>query len=97
MEMSAMMAILKFCQVRQDTLSRVLEEASKAMVAQHKFRLRARKYHRREEACGQAQLEVDEIRGIANYRLQQWGQAARERDELHNQLMNLSIERDEAV
>ena len=67
------------------------------MVAHRKFRLRARKYHHRAEACGQAQLEVDEIRGIANYRLQQWGQAARERDELHNQLMNLTIERDEVV
>ena len=92
-----MMAALKLCQVRQDTLSSVLEEASKAMAAQHKFRLRARKYCRRAEACGQAQLEVDEIQGIANYRLQQWGQAARERDELHNQLMNLTIERDEAA
>ena len=29
--------------------------------------------------------------------MQQWGQTARERDELHNQLMNLTIERDEAV
>ena len=67
------------------------------MVAQRKFRLRAHKYRRRAEACGQAQLEVEEIRGIANYCLQQWGQAARERDELHNQLMNLTIERDEAV
>ena len=67
------------------------------MAAQRKFRLRARKYRHRAEACGQAQLEVDEIWGIANYRLQQWGQAARERDELHNQLMNLTIERDEAV
>ena len=35
--------------------------------------------------------------GIANYRLQQWGQATHKRDELHNQLMNLTIERDEAV
>ena len=68
--MSAMMAILKLCRVRQDTLSSVLEEASKAMVAQHKFRLRARKYRRRADACGRAQQEVDEIRGIANYRLQ---------------------------
>ena len=56
-----MMAVLKLCQVRQDTLSRVLEEASKAMVAQRKFRLHARKYHLRADACGQAQLEVDEI------------------------------------
>jgi len=95
--MSAMMAVLKLCRVRQDTLSSVLEEASKAMTAQHKFRLRACKYRRRAEACGHAQLEVDEIQGIANYRLQQWGQAACERDELHNQLMNLTIERDEAV
>ena len=67
--MSAMMAVLKLCRVRQDTLSSVLEEAGKAMAAQHKFRLRARKYCHRVEACGQAQLEVDEIRGIANYRL----------------------------
>jgi hypothetical protein len=52
------------------------------MAAQRKFRLRARKYHRRVEASGQAQLEVDEIWGIANYRLQQWGQATRERDKL---------------
>ena len=59
--------------------------------------MRARKCRRRAEACGQAQLEVDEIQGITNYRLQQWGQVARERDELHNQLMNLTIERDEAV
>ena len=92
-----MMAILKLCQIRQDTLSSVLEEASKTMAAQHKFRLRAHKYHRRAEACGRAQLEVDEIRGIANYHLQQWGQTTRERDELHNQLMNLTIERDEEV
>jgi len=75
----------------------VLEEAGKAMAAQHKFRLCARKYRCRAEACGRAQLEVDEIRGIVNYRLQQWGQTARERDELHNQLMNLTIERDEVV
>jgi hypothetical protein len=53
-EMSAMMAILKLCQVRQDTLSSVLEEASKAMVAQHKFRLRAYKYRRRAKEGGQA-------------------------------------------
>ena len=71
--MSAMMAVLKLCRVRQDTLSSVLDEAGKAMAAQHKFRLRARKCRRRAEACGQAQLEVDEIRGIANYHLQQWG------------------------
>ena len=50
--MSAMMAFLKLCQVRQDTLSRVLEEAGKAMAAQHKFRLRAHKYRHRAEACG---------------------------------------------
>ena len=68
--MSAMMDILKLYRVKQDTLSRVLEEAGKAMVAQHKFRLCARKYRHRAEACGQAQLEVDEIRGIANYHLQ---------------------------
>ena len=74
--MSAMMAVLKLCRVRQDTLSSVLEEAGKAMVAQHKFRLRARKYHRRANACGGAQQEVEEIRGIANYRLQQWGQTS---------------------
>ena len=67
------------------------------MEAQHKFRLRARKYHHKANACGRAQQEVDEIRGIANYRLQQWGQTARERDELHNQLMNLTIESDEAA
>ena len=67
------------------------------MAAQHKFRLRARKYRRRADACGRAQQEVDEIRGLANYRLQQWGQTMRERDELHNQLMNLTIERDEAA
>ena len=91
--MSAMMVVLKLCRVRQDTLSSVLEEAGKAMAAQHKFRLRAHKYRRRADACGRAQREVDEIRGIANYRLQQWGQTARERDELHNQLMNLTIER----
>ena len=62
--MSAMMAVLKLCQIRQDTLSSVLEEASKTMAAQHKFRLRAHKYHRRAEACGQAQLEVEEIRAL---------------------------------
>ena len=84
MEMSAMMAVLKLCQVRQDTLSSVLEEAGKAMAAQHKFRLHARKYRHRADACRRAQQELDEIRGIANYRLQQWGQIARERDELHN-------------
>ena len=67
------------------------------MAAQHKFRLRARKYRRRADACGRAQQEVEEIRGIANYCLQQWGQTACERDELHNQLMNLTIERDEAA
>ena len=75
----------------------MLEEAGKVMVAQHKFRLRAHKYRLRVDACGRAQQEVDEIRGIANYRLQQWGQIACERDELHNQLMNLTIERDEAT
>ena len=32
-----------------------------------------------------------------NYRLQQWGQTAHERDKLHDQLMNLTIERDEAA
>jgi hypothetical protein len=53
-EMCAMMAILKLCQVRQDTLSSVLEEAGKAMAAQHKFRIRARKYCHRAKACGQA-------------------------------------------
>ena len=67
--MSAMMAVLKLCRVRQDTLSSVLEEVGKAMEAHHKFRLHARKYRRRAEACGRAQLEVDEIWGIANYRL----------------------------
>ena len=67
------------------------------MEAQHRFRLRARKYHRRADACGRDQQEVEEIRGIANYRLQQWGQTACERDELHNQLMNLTIKRDEAA
>jgi hypothetical protein len=44
-----------------------------------------------------ARQEFEESRGIANYRLQQWGQVARERDELHDQLMNLTIERDEVV
>jgi len=68
--MSAMMAILKLCRVRQDTLSSVLDEAGKATAAQHKFRLRAHIYRRRADACGRAQQEVDEIRGIANYRLQ---------------------------
>jgi hypothetical protein len=77
-----MMVVLKLCRVRQDTLSSVLEEDGKAMVAQRKFRLRAQKYRRRVVARGQAQLEVDEIQSIANYRLQQWGQAAHERDEL---------------
>ena len=91
--MSAMMAVLKLCRVRQDTLSSVLEEAGKAMAAQHKFRLRACKYRRRADACGRAQQEVEEIWGIANYHLQQWGQTTRERDELHNQLKNLTIER----
>jgi hypothetical protein len=81
-EMSAMMVILKLCRVRQNTLSSVLEEAGKAMAAQCKFELCGRKYHHRAEACRQAQLEVDEIWGIANYRLQQWGQASRERDKL---------------
>ena len=65
--MSAMMAVLKLCRVRQDTLSIVLEEAGKAIAAQRKFRLCARKYRHKAEACGQAQPEVDEIRGIANY------------------------------
>jgi hypothetical protein len=69
-EVSAMIAVLKLCRVRQDNLSSVLEVAGKAMAAQHKFRLRAHKYHRRAEVSGQAQLEVDEIQGIANYRLQ---------------------------
>jgi hypothetical protein len=55
------MAVLKLCRVRQDTLYSVLEEASKAMVAQRKFRLCAQKYRHRVEARGQAQLEVDEI------------------------------------
>jgi hypothetical protein len=68
-----MMAILKLCRVRQDTLSSVLEEAGKAMAAQCKFRLCARKYCHRTKARGQAQMEVDEIQGIANYCLQQWG------------------------
>ena len=95
--MSAMMVILKLCRVRQDTLSSVLDEAGKAMAAQHKFRLRALKYRRRADACGRAQQEVEEIRGITNYHLQQWGQTACERDELHNQLMNLTIVRDEAA
>ena len=44
-----------------------------------------------------SQHEVEEIHGIPNYRLQQCGQTARERDELHNQLMNLTIESDEAA
>jgi hypothetical protein len=44
-----------------------------------------------------ARQEFKESRGIANYRLQQWGQVAHERDELHDQLMNLTIDRDEAV
>jgi len=79
-----MMAVLKLCRVRQDTLSSVLEEAGKAMAAQHKFRLHARKYRRRVDACGRAQQKVEEIQGIANYRLQQWGQIARKRDKLHN-------------
>jgi hypothetical protein len=92
-----MMAILKLCQVRQDTLSSVLEEAGKAMAARHKFRLRAHKYCHREKACGQAQLQVDDIRGITNYRLQQWGQAARERDELEEQLEQVARHRDVAV
>jgi hypothetical protein len=41
--------------------------------------------------------EFEESKGIDNYRLQQWEQVAHERDELHDQLMNLTIERDEAV
>jgi hypothetical protein len=92
-----MMAILKLCQVRQDTLSSVLEEAGKVMVAQHKFMLCAHKYRHRAKECGQAQLEVDDIRGITNYRLQQWGQAARERDELEEQLEQVTRHRDVAV
>jgi hypothetical protein len=44
-----------------------------------------------------AHQEFEESKGIANYHLQQWGQVAHERDELHDQLMNLTIERDEAV
>jgi hypothetical protein len=67
--MSAMMVVLKLCWIKQDTLSSVLEEVGKAMAAQRKFKLRARKYRRRAEAFGQAQLEVEEIQGIANYRL----------------------------
>ena len=47
-----MMAVLKLCRVMQDTLSSVLEEAGKAMAGQHKFRLSARKYRHRAEACG---------------------------------------------
>ena len=92
-----MMAVLKLCRVRQNTLSSALDEAGKAMAAQHKFWLHAHQYCHRVDACGRAQQEVEEIRGIANYRLQQWGQTARERDELHNQLMNLTIDRDEAA
>jgi hypothetical protein len=34
-----------------------------------------------------SQQEVEEIRGIANYRLQQWGQTARERDEAAQELI----------
>ena len=64
-----MMAVLKVCRVRQNTLSSALDEASKAMAAQYKFKLRARKYHRRADACGRAQQEVEEICGIANYLL----------------------------
>ena len=59
--MSAMMAVLKLCRVRQNTLSSALDEASKAMEAQHRFRLRAHKYRHRADACGRAQQEVDEI------------------------------------
>ena len=65
-----MMTVLKLCRVRLNTLSSVLDEAGKAMAAQHKFRLRAHKYRRRADACGRAQQEVEEIHGIANYRLQ---------------------------
>jgi hypothetical protein len=44
-----------------------------------------------------ARQEFEESKGIANYRLHQWGQVAHDRDELHDQLMNLTMERDEAV
>jgi hypothetical protein len=64
-ELSAMMVVLKLCRVRQDTLSSVLEEDGKAMVAQRKFRLRAQKYRRRVVArgqqWGQAAHERDEL------------------------------------
>jgi hypothetical protein len=40
---------------------------------------------------------LDEIQGITNYRLQQWGQAAYERDELEEQLEQVTFHRDVAV
>jgi hypothetical protein len=67
------------------------------MAAQRKFKLRADKYHYRAEASGQSQLEVDEIRGIENYCLQLWGQAAHERDELEEQLGQMTCHRDAAL
>jgi hypothetical protein len=42
-----------------------------------------------------AQREFEDSRDIANYRLQQWGQAACEKDEMHDQMMQLAHERDE--
>jgi hypothetical protein len=72
----------------------VIDEAQRALADQCKSRKRACNLAKELAVVHQ---EFEESRGIANYRLQQWGQVARERDELYDQLMNLTIERDEAV
>jgi hypothetical protein len=94
MAMSAMMAVLKVNHDCQYTLSRVIDEAHRAKAAQHKYKKLARKLAR---ALAMTRQEFEESKEIANYCLQQWGQVARERDALHDQLMNLTIEQDEAV
>ena len=81
MAMSAMMAVLKVNRDCQYTLSRVIDEAQRAKAAQRKHRKRACKSAR---ALAVARQEFEESRDIANYCLQQWGQVARERDELHD-------------
>jgi transposase len=94
MAMGAMMAVLKVDRDCQYTLSRVIDEAQRALAAQCKTRKRA---HKLAKELAVVRQEFEESRGIVNYRLQQWGQVAHERDELHDQLMNLTIDRDEAV
>jgi hypothetical protein len=92
MDMSALMVVLKVDCDCQYTLSRVIDEAQRALSAQHKSRKRARKLAKE---LAMARWEYEDNMGLSNCRLQQWGQAAPERDELHDRLMNLTIERDE--